>query len=169
MIVTASAMHDVGKIAIDSTILNKPGCLTPEEFEIVKTHTTIGAQMLNELEIYRKEQLVQMAYDICRWHHERYDGKGYPDGLKGDEIPISAQVVSLADVYDALTSQRVYKPPFSHEKAIEMIMNGECGTFNPLLLECLKDVQETLKTELCADYSGGGKTALAHQDVFQRH
>lgn len=156
MIVTASAMHDVGKIAIDSEILNKPGRLTKEEFEIMKTHTTIGAQMLNELEVYRKEQMVQMAYDICRWHHERYDGKGYPDGLKGDEIPISAQVVSLADVYDALTSPRVYKPPFTHEKAIEMIMNGECGTFNPILLECLKDVQDTLKTELRDDFSGGG-------------
>lgn len=155
MIVTASAMHDVGKIAIDSEILNKPGRLTKEEFEIMKTHTTIGAQMLNELEVYRKEQMVQMAYDICRWHHERYDGKGYPDGLKGDEIPISAQVVSLADVYDALTSPRVYKPPFTHEKAIEMIMNGECGTFNPILLECLKDVQDTLKTELRDDFSGG--------------
>lgn len=156
MIVTASAMHDVGKIAIDSEILNKPGRLTKEEFEIMKTHTTIGAQMLNELEVYRKEQMVQMAYDICRWHHERYDGKGYPDGLKGDEIPISAQVVSLADVYDALTSPRVYKPPFTHEKAIEMIMNGECGTFNPILLECLNDVQDTLKTELRDDFSGGG-------------
>lgn len=161
MIVTASAMHDVGKIAIDSEILNKPGRLTKEEFEIMKTHTTIGAQMLNELEVYRKEQMVQMAYDICRWHHERYDGKGYPDGLKGDEIPISAQVVSLADVYDALTSPRVYKPPFTHEKAIEMIMNGECGTFNPILLECLKDVQDTLKTELRDDFSGGGKTGIA--------
>lgn len=160
MIVTASAMHDVGKIAIDSEILNKPGRLTKEEFEIMKTHTTIGAQMLNELEVYRKEQMVQMAYDICRWHHERYDGKGYPDGLKGDEIPISAQVVSLADVYDALTSPRVYKPPFTHEKAIEMIMNGECGTFNPILLECLNDVQDTLKTELRDDFSGGVKQEL---------
>lgn len=160
MIVTASAMHDVGKIAIDSEILNKPGRLTKEEFEIMKTHTTIGAQMLNELEVYRKEQMVQMAYDICRWHHERYDGKGYPDGLKGDEIPISAQVVSLADVYDALTSPRVYKPPFTHEKAIEMIMNGECGTFNPILLECLKEVQDTLKTELQDVFSEGVKQEL---------
>lgn len=148
MIVTASSMHDVGKIAIDSAILNKPGKLTREEFEIIKTHTTIGARMLDELQLYRKEQMVQMAYDICRWHHERYDGRGYPDGLKGDEIPISAQVVALADVYDALTSRRVYKPAFTHEKAVQMILNGECGTFNPLLLECLKDVQETLKTEL---------------------
>lgn len=152
LITTASALHDIGKIGIDDAILNKPGRLTKEEFEIMKTHTLIGARMLEDMSAYKDEPLVKMAYQICRWHHERYDGKGYPDGLKGDEIPISAQVVSLADVYDALVSERVYKKAFSHEKAMEMILAGECGIFNPLLLECLTDIQDTLQDEL----SGGG-------------
>ena len=147
-IVTASALHDIGKIGIDAKILNKPGRLTDEEFEIMKTHTLIGFEMLDNLEIYKNEPLIKTASQICRWHHERYDGKGYPDGLKGDEIPISAQVVSVADVYDALTSVRVYKKAFSHEKAIEMIKNGECGAFNPILLECLVDIQEKIKEEM---------------------
>lgn len=143
---TASALHDIGKIGIDEKILNKPGKLTKEEFEIMKTHTLIGAQMLDNLDMYRNEKLLKLAYEICRWHHERYDGKGYPDGLVGEEIPISAQVVSLADVYDALVSERVYKKAFSHEKALEMIQNGECGTFNPLLLRCMTEAQDKLKT-----------------------
>ena len=146
LIVTASALHDIGKVGIDEKILNKPGKLTKEEFEIMKTHTLIGAQMLDNLDIYRNEKLLKFAYEICRWHHERYDGKGYPDGLVGEEIPISAQVVSLADVYDALVSERVYKKAFSHEKALEMIRNGECGTFNPLLLQCMTEAQNKLKT-----------------------
>lgn len=148
MIVTASALHDIGKIGIDDKILNKPGRLTNEEFEVIKTHSAIGASMLESLEYYKDEPLVRIAHDICRWHHERYDGKGYPDGLKGEEIPISAQVVALADVYDALISDRVYKKAYSHEKAVEMILNGECGTFNPLLLECLTDIQGRLKEEM---------------------
>ena len=148
MITTASALHDIGKIGIDEKILNKPGKLTKEEFEIMKTHTLIGASMLDSLEMFRNEKLVQVAYQICRWHHERYDGKGYPDGLKGEEIPIAAQVVAMADVYDALVSERVYKKAFSHEKAIEMILNGECGVFNPILLGCLVDIQDRLKEEL---------------------
>ena len=156
LITTASALHDIGKIGIDDKILNKPGKLTKDEFEIIKTHTLIGARMLEEMEVYKDEPLIKMAYQICRWHHERYDGKGYPDGLKGDEIPISAQVVSLADVYDALVSERVYKKAFSHEKVMEMILAGECGTFNPLLLECLTDIQDTLQDEL----SGGGYNAI---------
>lgn len=142
------ALHDIGKIGIDEKILNKPGRLTKEEFEIMKTHTVIGANMLESLAIYQSEPLVRVAHDICRWHHERFDGKGYPDGLVGDEIPISAQVVSLADVYDALVSERVYKKAFSHERAIQMILNGECGAFNPVLLECLLEIQDTLKREL---------------------
>lgn len=145
-IATASALHDIGKIGIDEKILNKPGKLTKEEFEIMKTHTLIGAQMLDNLDMYRNEKLLKLAHEICRWHHERYDGKGYPDGLVGEEIPISAQVVSLADVYDALVSERVYKKAFSHEKALEMIQNGECGTFNPLLLQCMTEAQDKLKT-----------------------
>lgn len=148
MIATASALHDIGKIGIDEKILNKPGKLTKEEFEAMKQHTIIGARMLDRLEMYHDEEMMKYAYEICRWHHERYDGKGYPDGLKGEEIPISAQVVSLADVYDALVSDRVYKKAYSHEKAIEMILNGECGMFNPLLLECLVEIQDKVRKEL---------------------
>ena len=147
LITTASALHDIGKIGIDEKILNKPGKLAKEEFEIMKTHTLIGASMLKSIEMYQNEKLLQVAYQICRWHHERYDGKGYPDGLKGEEIPISAQVVAIADVYDALVGKRVYKKAFSHETAIHMILNGECGAFNPLLLECLTDIQNRLKEE----------------------
>ena len=148
IIATASALHDIGKIGIDEKILNKPGKLTKEEFEAMKQHTIIGARMLDRLEMYHDEEMMKYAYEICRWHHERYDGKGYPDGLKGEEIPISAQVVSLADVYDALVSDRVYKKAYSHEKAIEMILNGECGMFNPLLLECLVEIQDKVCKEL---------------------
>ncbi len=141
----ASSLHDIGKISVPDHILNKPGRLTPEEFEIMKNHSVAGASMLEELTLYQDEPLVKIAYQICRWHHERYDGRGYPDGLKGEEIPISAQIVALADVYDALTSERVYKKAFSHEKSMEMIMNGECGCFNPLLLECLKAASEAIE------------------------
>ena len=144
----ASALHDIGKIGIDETILNKPGKLTPEEFEVVKTHSMLGAEMLHQLENFNEQPLLQTAYEITRWHHERWDGRGYPDGLKGDAIPISAQLVALADVYDALTSERCYKKAFSHEKAVQMILNGECGAFNPLLLQCLTDMQTDLKVQL---------------------
>ena len=144
----ASALHDIGKIGIDEKILNKPGKLTPEEFEVVKTHSMLGAEMLHQLENFNEQPLLQTAYEIARWHHERWDGRGYPDGLKGDEIPISAQLVALADVYDALTSERCYKKAFSHEKAVQMILNGECGAFNPLLLQCLTDMQTDLKAQL---------------------
>lgn len=147
LIPMASALHDIGKIGIDDKILNKPGRLTPEEFEIMKTHTIIGASMLENLEQFQNEELVKVAHQICRWHHERYDGRGYPDGLKGDEIPIAAQIVSIADVYDALVSERVYKKAFPHEKAIEMILNGECGIFNPILLECFMDIKDDIKAK----------------------
>ena len=148
LISNASALHDIGKISIPSEILNKPGRLTKEEFEVMKSHTVIGGQMMDDLPDYQTEPLVKVAREICRWHHERYDGRGYPDGLEGESIPIAAQIVALADVYDALTSARVYKPPFSHEKAVEMILNGECGVFNPLLLECLTDMADTLDEKL---------------------
>ena len=138
LIPLASALHDIGKI----------GKLTPEEFEVIKTHSLLGAEMLQNLDNFGEQPLLQTAYEIARWHHERWDGRGYPDGLKGDEIPISAQLVSLADVYDALTSERCYKKAFSHEKAVQMILNGECGAFNPLLLQCLTDIQADLKEEL---------------------
>lgn len=148
MIPLASALHDIGKIGIDEKILNKPGKLTPEEFEVMKIHSMLGAKMLHDLDNIAEQPLLQTAYEIARWHHERWDGRGYPDGLKGDEIPISAQLVSLADVYDALTSERCYKKAFSHEKAMQMILNGECGAFNPLLLQCLTNIQSDLKEEL---------------------
>lgn len=145
LISTASALHDIGKINIPEQILNKPGRLTKEEFEIIKTHSAVGEHMLRQVPFSQNEPLVKVAREICRWHHERWDGRGYPDGLKGDEIPISAQVVSLADVYDALTSERCYKAAFDHETALNMIVNGECGAFNPLLLECLMDGADQIK------------------------
>ena len=149
LISTASALHDIGKITIPDEILNKPGRLTAEEFTVMKGHSMAGANMLEQLPFEQKDEpLVKTAYEICRWHHERYDGGGYPDGLKGEEIPVSAQAVSLADVYDALTSERCYKAAYSHEKAIEMILAGQCGAFNPLLLECLLDISGTLKKEM---------------------
>lgn len=141
----ASALHDIGKIGIDEKILNKPGKLTEEEYEIMKTHTTIGAIMIHQVKMEEDDTLIQFAYEICRWHHEKWDGRGYPDGLKGNYIPISAQVVSIADVYDALVSERVHKKAYSHEKAIEMIINGECGEFNPLLIQCLKDCSDRIQ------------------------
>lgn len=148
MIGMASSLHDIGKISIAEEILNKPGRLTEEEREIMQTHSVIGAEILEELPVYQKEPLVKIACQICRWHHERYDGNGYPDRLKGDDIPIYAQIVSIADVYDALTSERVYKNAFSHEKAIEMILNGECGSFNPLVLKCLNDIEKEIPQRL---------------------
>ncbi len=144
-IVLASSLHDIGKIGIDEKILNKPGKLTTEEYEIMKTHTTIGAAMVRQVQLEEDDSLIQYVYEICRWHHEKWDGKGYPDGLHGNYIPISAQVVSIADVYDALVSERVYKKGYSHEKAIQMILNGECGEFNPLLKECLLSCQEKIR------------------------
>lgn len=144
LISTASAVHDIGKIAIDAKILNKPGKLTKEEFEIMKKHTLIGAEMIGKMEQFKEEPLMQTAYEICRWHHERYDGHGYPDGLKGDDIPIGAQIVALSDVYDALVSERVYKSAYTHEEAMKMILNGECGAFQPILLECLQDIQDDI-------------------------
>ena len=144
-IVTASALHDIGKIAIDEKILNKPGRLTDEEFAIMKTHSAIGAQMLEDVVLEDGNELVKTAYNICRWHHERYDGRGYPDGISGDDIPVAAQVVALADVYDALTSKRVYKDAFDTETAVIMITAGQCGAFNPILLECLADSVPVLR------------------------
>ncbi|MBO4445404.1 MAG: response regulator [Clostridia bacterium] len=151
VICTASSLHDIGKIAIPESILNKPGKLTPEEFEVIKTHSMEGAKILNAVPFSKDEPLIRYAYEIARWHHERYDGRGYPDRLEGDKIPIAAQVVSIADVYDALTSTRCYKPAYSHEQALTMIRNGECGTFNPLLMECLEEIAPSLREELGKD------------------
>lgn len=148
LIGTASSLHDIGKIAIPEEILNKPGKLTDEEYELMKQHAPIGANMLKELPMFGSDKLLEYSHEICRWHHERFDGRGYPDGLKGDEIPIAAQVVALADVYDALTSERVYKDAIPHDEAIQMILNGECGTFDPFLLECLQDIQDEIHHQL---------------------
>lgn len=145
LISVTSALHDIGKIGIPDQVLNKPGKLTDEEFAIMKTHSQLGASMLEAIPFYKDEELVKVAIDICQSHHERYDGRGYPNGLVGEEIPIAAQVVALADVYDALTSERVYKKAFSHEKAIDMILHGECGAFNPLIMECLRDNEEEVR------------------------
>ncbi|MEF9955310.1 MAG: response regulator [Clostridium sp.] len=144
----ASAMHDVGKIAIPDYILNKPGRLTVEEFTIMKEHTLRGCEILDHVEILKSSNTYIYYHDICRWHHEKWDGKGYPDGLKGNQIPIWAQVVALADCYDALVSKRVYKEAYSHEKAVQMILNGECGQFSPELLEAFSQVAIILKKEL---------------------
>lgn len=157
LISTASALHDIGKINIPASILNKPGKLTKEEFDTMKTHTTTGAEILDKLPFQQESSLVKTAYAICRWHHERWDGRGYPDGLNGEDIPIAAQVVAMADVYDALTSERCYKKAFGHDKAMEMILNGECGQFNPLLLECLADAGARLHAELSLASSGGSR------------
>lgn len=131
----ATILHDVGKISIPDAILNKPGKLTSEEYAIMKTHTTKGAELIEQIGYNKDNIILNYAYDICRHHHERYDGKGYPDGLEGDEISLAAQIVSVADVYDALTQERCYKKPFPQEKAIQMICDGECGTFNPKLID----------------------------------
>lgn len=150
MISTASALHDIGKVGINTFILNKPGILTPEEYEVMKKHTLIGEHILKsgELSEFREEPLLKTAEQICRWHHERYDGSGYPDGLSGEEIPIAAQVVSIADVFDALMSKRGYKEALSAEVALRMIENGECGSFNPVLIECLKQAVGKLKSDV---------------------
>lgn len=141
-IATASALHDLGKISISDSILNKTGKLTNEEFDIMKRHTIFGCELLENINISWGDDYKKIIWEICRYHHERHDGKGYPEGLVGDEIPISAQLVSVADVYDALTSERAYKRAYSPEKAYNMILNGECGTFSPKLIEAFKSCKE---------------------------
>ena len=148
LITTASSLHDIGKIRIPEEILNKPGRLTDEEFKIMKTHSELGAAIIKDMDFPQDHPLVHTAWEICRWHHERWAGKGYPDGLKGEEIPISAQVVSIVDVYDALTSERCYKKAFDHDTAIQMILDGQCGQFNPILLKCLKELSIQLSKML---------------------
>ncbi len=145
LISNLAALHDIGKIKVPEDIINKPGKLTPEEWVVMKSHTTEGDKILSDVSLEQNSEFVKIAREIVRHHHEKYDGKGYPDMLVGDEIPISAQAVSVADVYDALTSERCYKAAYSHEKSIEMIINGECGAFNPLLIECLKLISDDLK------------------------
>lgn len=153
-IASASAMHDIGKIAIPDSILLKPGRLTPDEFEVMKTHTSKGCEILQTFQRMDDKVYLHYCYDICRFHHERWDGRGYPDGLKGDEIPVCAQIVSIADVYDALTSDRVYKPAYSHEEAVQMILHGECGTFSEQMISCFQQVSDIFK-EISATYKDG--------------
>ena len=151
---SASVVHDIGKIVIPDRILLKPGRLTPEEIVIMKTHTTSGCKILESLEDGMEDhEYYRYCYDICRHHHERWDGNGYPDKLKGDEIPIWAQATSLADVYEALTSERVYKPAYPHEEAVAMILRGECGVFNPKLMDFLSRVKDTLYDEFLVKYA----------------
>lgn len=144
-IVSASILHDVGKISVPDNILNKPGRLTPEEFEIMKRHTTSGCEMLAKIPAIMDKDIYDYCYDICRHHHERWDGRGYPDGLAGNDITIWSQVVAVADVYDALTSERVYKAAFDHETAVRMIYNGECGAFNPQVLEAFSQCEKQIR------------------------
>lgn len=150
MIVTASSLHDVGKICIPDKILLKPGRFTDEEYEYMKSHTTRGCDLLCQIDGVWNDEYRQTIYEICRYHHERHNGSGYPDGLMGDEIPISAQIVSIADVYDALVCERVYKAAYPLDKAFHMILNGECGSFSPKLLECFKKVRDPFE-KLVAD------------------
>lgn len=145
LISTAATLYDIGKICIDERILNKPGKLTPEEFETIKTHTVAGEKLIDSLSDFGDHPLVVAMREICRWHHERYDGNGYPDKLCGDDIPIAAQIVSIAEAYNALVSDRVYRQAFSHEKAMKMITEGECGAFNPILVECLKQSEDLIR------------------------
>lgn len=147
---SVSALHDVGKIFIPDSILLKPGRLTDEEFACMKTHTVRGCEVLDHVEGIWEDNYEQMCYDICRYHHERYDGRGYPDGLIGDNIPISAQIVSIADVYDALVSERCYKKPFPLDEAYAMIQGGECGVFNPKILHCFESSRELFETTATA-------------------
>ena len=148
LITTASALHDIGKIAIDDAILKKKGPLTEEEARVMRTHPVLGAKMLEELAFYKNEPLLQTAAEICRWHHERYDGSGYPDGLTGESIPIAAQVVGLADAYDTLTGMHGRVEAISHEEVIHRLLNDERGSFNPVLLSCLFDLQSRIPDEL---------------------
>lgn len=142
VIVMASALHDVGKIAIPDSILLKPGKLTKDEFEYMKSHTTRGGAIIKQIRGSWDEEYGRVSMEICRHHHEKYDGKGYPDGLAGENIPISAQLVSIADVYDSLVSERVYKSAYSYEEAFHMVVNGECGIFSPKLMECFRSARE---------------------------
>ncbi len=136
MIINAAALHDIGKIAIPDSILLKPARLTEDEFEEIKKHSVYGSEMIERFKQEGEDEFYKYCYDICRFHHEKYDGCGYPDGLKGEEIPIWAQIVSLVDAFDALVSERVYKAPYVTDEAIRMIEAGECGMFSPKILDC---------------------------------
>ena len=142
---SASALHDIGKIAIPDSILLKPGRFTHDEFAVMKNHPELGCKIINSIRGFEDKRFLDCCYIICRYHHERYDGAGYPDGLVGEDIPLVAQIVSLADVYEALISKRSYRQSFSAEDAYNMIINGECGAFSPNLLECLRRAKEQME------------------------
>ena len=151
---SAAVLHDIGKISVPDAILNKPGKLTPEEMEVMRAHTTVGSQLVLQLEGMGDTTYLRYIYNISRYHHERWDGGGYPEGLSGDDIPICAQVVGLADAFDALTTQRVYKDALPYTTAFNMILNGECGAFSPKLLECFKRARAVL-FDLAQQYADG--------------
>ena len=163
LIPKAAALHDIGKISVPSSILNKPGALSSSEFTVMKAHTTEGYTILRSIEAYKDDPLIMMASAVCRWHHERYDGRGYPDGIAGDDIPIAAQLVSLADVYDALTSERCYKKAYPHEMTVNMILRGECGKFNPVLIECFKNLADDIPERL-----SNASSERAYKETIQR-
>ena len=173
-IASAAALHDIGKISIPDIILNKPGRLTAQERDVMRTHTTNGSRMIEALSGATSEEYLRYAYNICRYHHERWDGSGYPDGLKGEEIPICAQVVGLADAFDALTSHRVYKPAYPASAAANAVLNGECGEFSPKLLECFKHVCQQF-IDLAQSYADGRSpksdsiTLPLPDPVYQNH
>lgn len=148
----ASSLHDIGKIVIPDNIILKSGKLTPDEYGVIKSHTTKGAEIIEKLAHIDDKEFIDYAYDIARHHHERHDGKGYPDNLKEEEISIAAQIVSLVDVYDALTSKRVYKAAYDGEKAFQMITNGQCGVFNPRLLQAFTEVKSDFE-KLVEEYA----------------
>lgn len=137
LIAAAAALHDIGKVLIPAQILNKPGRLTRDEELIMHRHTVAGAALLDSVPIYEEEPFIDCARSICLCHHERWDGGGYPNGLRGDAIPLAAQAAAVADVYDALTGKRCYRAAIPHGKAMDMILSGQCGAFNPLLMDCL--------------------------------
>lgn len=145
LITTASVLHDIGKITIPDSMLMKPGKMTEEEYEFMESHTTKGCEILEQMQGVWDKEYADMCYEICRSHHERYDGSGYPDGLSGDNIPLSAQLVSVADVYDALVNDRVYKKAYSKEQAYNMIISGECGMFNPKIMDCFINTREKIE------------------------
>ena len=151
---SASTLHDIGKIIIPDSILNKPGRLTKEEFETMKSHTVHGGDIIRKLDFFEKKDYLEYAWQIAMYHHERYDGKGYPSGLVGDDIPLCAQVAAIADVYDALTTPRVYKPAFSHEKTVRMIISGECGAFSEKIKHCFRLVSDQFE-EKARQYRDG--------------
>ena len=163
LIPKAAALHDIGKISVPSSILNKPGALSSSEFTVMKAHTTEGYTILRSIEAYKDDPLIMMASAVCRWHHERYDGRGYPDGIAGDDIPIAAQLVSLADVYDALTSERCYKKAYPHDMTVSMILRGECGKFNPVLIECFKNLADDIPERL-----SNASSERAYKETIQR-